>query len=131
MSEPDEAQGLSDIRAALQAHGGGARSPLFRWMYRHHDELVGMFAEARPGWRHVTAELAGRGFTAPDGGELRPETVRKLWLRVRRRHETARVAVADRQAVPHSGAAGPQPADGADVLARFRAKIDERSGRKP
>lgn len=131
MSEPDEAKGLSDIRAALQAHGGGAWSPLFRWMYRHHDELAGMFAEARPSWRHVTAELAGRGFTAPDGGELRPETVRKLWLRVRRRHETVRAAAACRPAALEDVPAGPQPVDGADVLARFRAKIDARSGRKP
>ena len=82
MSDPDETSGLSDFRAALEAHGGGMRSPLFQWMYRNHDALLEMFSEVRPNWPRVTAVLSERGFTGPDGRPLQPETVRKLWLRV-------------------------------------------------
>ena len=89
MSDPGETSGLSGFRAALEAHGGGMRSPLFQWMYRNHDALLEMFSEMRPNWPRVTAVLSERGFTGPDGRPLRPETVRKLWLRVRRRHGTA------------------------------------------
>jgi hypothetical protein len=141
MPDPDETSGLSDFRAALEAHGGGMRSPLFQWMYRNHDALTEMLSEVRPNWPRVTAVLIERGFTGPDGRPLQPETVRKLWLRVRRRHGKAQAGmkpkpatnapvVASAPVVPTEQAA-PEPVNADEVLARFRAKVNERSGRKP
>jgi hypothetical protein len=141
MPDPDETSGLSDFRAALEAHGGGMRSPLFQWMYRNHDALTEMLSEVRPNWPRVTGVLIERGFTGPDGRPLRPETVRKLWLRVRRRHGKAQAGmkpkpatnapvVASAPVVPTKQAA-PEPVNADEVLARFRAKVNERSGRKP
>jgi hypothetical protein len=138
MSDPGETSGLSGFRAALEAHGGGMRSPLFQWMYRHHDALLEMFSEMRPNWPRVTAVLSERGFAGPDGRPLRPETVRKLWLRVRRRHGTGQASgkvkpvVTTTASIPVVTAeAAPEPVNADEVLARFRAKVNERSGRKP
>ena len=139
MPDPDETGGLSDFRAALEAHGGGIRSPLFQWMYRNHDALLEMLSEMRPNWPRVTAVLIERGFTGPDGRPLRPETVRKLWLRVRRRHGKARAGTKPKPAVKPAASVPVVTAEGAvsesinadEVLARFRAKVNERSGRKP
>jgi hypothetical protein len=89
MTDTDETNTLAELREALRERGGGMRSPLFQWMYRNHDTLLEMLSEARPNWPRVTAVLSGRGFTGPDGRPLQPETVRKLWLRVRRRHGKA------------------------------------------
>lgn len=139
MPDPAETAGLSDFRAALEAQGGGMRSPLFQWMYRNHDALLEMLSEVRPNWPRVTAVLSERGFSGPDGRPLRPETVRKLWLRVRRRHGKAQAGIETRLAAnPGTGAPAvvtkqttPDSINADEVLARFRAKIDERSGRKP
>ena len=138
MPDPDETGGLSDFRAALEAHGGGMRSPLFQWMYRNHDALIEMLSEVRPNWPRVTAVLIERGFTGPDGRPLRPETVRKLWLRVRRRHGKARAGMKPQPAtkpaisvpVVEAEGAAAEPINADEVLARFRAKVNERSGRK-
>jgi hypothetical protein len=135
MPDPDETSGLSDFRAALEAHGGGMRSPLFQWMYRNHDALLEMLSEMRPNWPRVTAVLSERGFTGPDGRPLRPETVRKLWLRVRRRHGKAPAGTKPKPAtsvpVVTAEQAAAEPVNADEVLARFRAKVNERSGRKP
>jgi hypothetical protein len=133
MSDPGETSGLSGFRAALEAHGG-MRSPLFQWMYRNHDALLEMFSEVRPNWPRVTAVLSERGFAGPDGQPLRPETVRKLWLRVRQRHGKAQAGMQPKPAsgpVATAEQAAPEPNNADDVLARFRAKVNERSGRKP
>ena len=163
MPDPDETGGLSDFRTALEAHGGGMRSPLFQWMYRNHDALIEMLFERRVaqvgrlGARHQRrpaaeparspiargpeadfSERFSDGFTGPDGRPLRPETVRKLWLRVRRRHGTGQArgkvkpVVTTTASIPVVTAeAAPEPVNADEVLARFRAKVNERSGRKP
>jgi hypothetical protein len=87
MTDTDETNTLAELRATVRERGGGRRSPLFQWMYRNHDALLEMLSEVRPNWPRVTAVLIECGFTGPDGRPLQPETVRKLWLRVRRRHE--------------------------------------------
>jgi hypothetical protein len=133
MAKTDEPSVLAELRAALQRKGGGRRSPLFRWMYRNHDALAEMFAEARPNWQQVAAVLTGRGFTGNEGRPLRPETVRKLWLRVRQRHGKAQAAGKPRAATPPAVTAAEAPAemprDAADMLADLRRQMDRRSGR--
>jgi hypothetical protein len=138
MTDTDEPDMLAELRATLRERGGGRRSPLFQWMYRNHDTLLEMFSEVRPNWRQVSAVLTSRGFTAADGQPLQPESVRKLWHKVRRRHgkaggkakpivtnttASAPVVMAEQEV--------PELINADDVLARFRAKVNERSGRKP
>jgi hypothetical protein len=141
MTDTDEPNMLAELKATLRERGGDRRSPLFQWMYHNHDALLEMFSDVRPNWPRVTAVLIERGFTGPDGRPLRPETVRKLWLRVRRRHGKAQAGmkpkpatnapvVASAPVVPTEQAA-PEPVNADEVLARFRAKVNERSGRKP
>ena len=92
--------------------------------------------------------FAGLGLTGADGRPLTAPTVRRTWWSVRRDVAAAR---ARRAKPPHPPAAVPAPpptatrappppaptaaptspaSDGADALARLRAEIDERSGRK-
>jgi hypothetical protein len=144
MKKPD-ASLLSDLRSAVQQGRGSKRSPLFRWMYENHDELVDMLDQ--PNWTHVTELLGSRGFTGPDGRELKPETVRKLWLRVRQAHDKAQAGKKPKPAAKPVGAmpvvheasspatikppedATVQPSDTAAKLAKFRSKINRHSGR--
>jgi hypothetical protein len=90
MTDTDEPNMLAELKATLRERGGDRRSPLFQWMYHNHDALLEMFSDVRPNWPRVTAVLTSRGFTAADGQPLRPESVRKLWHKVRRRHGKAR-----------------------------------------
>lgn len=88
MTNDDDARSTLDaVKATLQSRSGGRRSPLFQWMYRHHDELAEMFAEARPNWSQITEVLTSRGFTGTEGQPLQPESVRKLWHKVRQAKE--------------------------------------------
>jgi hypothetical protein len=127
---------LSDLRSALQQDRGSKRSPLFRWMYENHNELVTMLDQ--PNWTHVTAILTSRGFTGPEGRELKPETVRKLWLRVRLAHDKVQAGKKPK-AKPVGAApvvnevqppASPEsPKDATEMLADLRRQMEIRSGR--
>jgi hypothetical protein len=141
MADTNEPNMLAELKATLRERGGGRRSPLFQWMYRNHDTLLEMFSEVRPNWRQIAAVLTSRGFTATDGQPLQPESVRKLWHKVRRRHGKAQAGTKPKSAmgapvvtsapVVAAEAAAPEPVNADEVLARFRAKVNERSGRKP
>src|SRR5271165_1443755 len=47
---PGQDRRLTKVLAALRQHGGPGRSPLYRWMRRHHDALAAAFAETPPAW---------------------------------------------------------------------------------
>jgi hypothetical protein len=135
MTDTNEPNMLAELKATLRERGGGRRSPLFQWMYRNHDTLLEMFSEVRPNWRQVAAVLTSRGFTATDGQPLQPESVRKLWHKVRRRHGKVQAGTKPKPAtsapVVEAEGAVSEPINADEVLARFRAKVNERSGRKP
>lgn len=84
----DDPNPLAELRKALTS-GASTRSPLFQYMLRNHDQLQEMFDEARPNWTKVTEVLTGLGYSSGDGHPLQPESVRKLWYRVRKRHASA------------------------------------------
>jgi hypothetical protein len=133
MAKQDDPSVLADLKAALQQKGGSLRSPLYQWMYRNHDELVELFDEAPPNWQQVTAVLTSRGFTGVDGKPLQPQSVRRLWLRVKERHAKAQTGKKPKPkpvgAAPVVTEAAPEPADPNDALARIRSKINKHSGR--
>jgi hypothetical protein len=98
---PRQDRRLRKVLAALRAHGGPARSPLYRWMRQHHDALAAAFAETPPAWGPLAAELAAVGLTDADGKPPAATNARQTWYRVRR--DLARVRA--------------QPAAAASVLA--------------
>lgn len=62
----------------------GGRSPLYRWMREHHDELATRFALERPSWSALAATFGECKLTDRTGKPPSPETARKTWQRVRK-----------------------------------------------
>jgi hypothetical protein len=81
---PRQDRRLVKVLAALRTHGGPGRSPLYRWMRRHHDTLATAFAETPPAWGPLAAELAAVGLTDADGKSPAAASARQTWYRVRR-----------------------------------------------
>ncbi len=81
---PGQDRRLTKVLAALRQHGGPGRSPLYRWMRRHHDALAAAFAETPPAWIPLAAEMAAVGLTDADGKPPSAASARQTWYRVRR-----------------------------------------------
>jgi hypothetical protein len=60
------------------------RSPLFRWMVKHHDELIEASRQERFHWTSFCAEAAKRGLTDTQGQAPTAENARKTWARARK-----------------------------------------------
>jgi len=88
--QPSKDRRLVKVLTALRAHGGSARSPIYRWMRRHHDTLVAAFAEIPPAWGPLSAELAAVGLTDAESKPPTAQSARQTWYRVRR--DVARAA---------------------------------------
>lgn len=133
-------------RIAAVARGGSGRTPLYRWLRARHDDFAALVDENRPSWKALAEGFAGLGLKAAGGRALTGETVRRTWWRVQRDVAAARA----RRAAPASPpvvvpvarpappSPPPPPAASAAVpggaeaaLARLRAELDARSGRKP
>ena len=114
--EQDE---LERIRKA--AEGGSSRSPLYLWLWRHHDRFADIVSVTRPNWNRLAAEFGELGFKNELGGVLTGAVVRQTWVRVRKRYaevNSARVSGRDRRQStptlppvvrPVSGGASPLP----------------------
>jgi hypothetical protein len=74
------------------------RSPLFWWLFEHHDELAIEAAGSRVGlpWSRLCSGFAEAGLTAVGGTAVKPETARKTWQRVRK--EKARLRAQEAEA---------------------------------
>ncbi|MCB4824677.1 hypothetical protein [Roseicella aerolata] len=135
-------------RIAAVARGGSGRTPLYRWLRARHDDFAALVDENRPSWKALAEGFAGLGLKASGGRALTGETVRRTWWRVQRDVVAARArrgAVAPPQVVvplarPAPAASSPPPPPAASTtapggaeaaLARLRAEMDIRSGRKP
>lgn len=81
---PRQDRRLTKVLAALRTHGGPGRSPLYRWMRRHHDRLAAAFAETPPAWGPLAAELAAVGLADAGGKPPAAASARQTWYRVRR-----------------------------------------------
>ena len=84
MSPPRQDRRVTKVLAALHNHGGPGRSPLYRWMRRHHDSLAAAFAETSPAWAPLAAEMAAVGLTDAGGKAPSAVSARQTWYRVRR-----------------------------------------------
>src|SRR5271157_2848060 len=76
------------------------RSPLFWWLFEHHDELAVEAAGSRVGlpWSRLCSGFAEAGLTAVDGTAVKPETARKTWQRVRKEKARLRRLEAEAEA---------------------------------
>jgi hypothetical protein len=76
------------------------RSPLFWWLFEHHDELAVEAAGSRVGlpWSRLCSGFAEAGLTAVDGTAVKPETARKTWQRVRKEKARLRKQEAEAEA---------------------------------
>ncbi|HUN44134.1 MAG TPA: hypothetical protein VMU81_27900 [Acetobacteraceae bacterium] len=133
---PRQDRRLVKVLAALRTHGGPGRSPLYRWMRRHHDTLATAFAETPPAWGPLATELAAVGLTDADGNPPAAASARQTWYRVRRDVARARgqrdakpPALAPDEIAPAVHAVVPPAADGghdAAALPRPRMALDIR-----
>ena len=139
MAKPRRDNELSRIAEVVRQ--GGGRSPLYRWLRARHDAFTELLWEARPEWRALAAEFAAMGLLGGDGRPVTPEAARHTWWRVRRDVAKARakrmpgappvvVAVQPRPSLPGPPVLAAQPAGGGDALARLRAEMAARSGRR-
>src|SRR5271166_5225990 len=76
------------------------RSPLFWWLFEHHDALAVEAAGSRVGlpWSRLCSGFAEAGLTAVDGTAVKPETARKTWQRVRKEKARLRAQEAEAEA---------------------------------
>lgn len=76
------------------------RSPLFRWMVEHHDELVEASRLDRIHWANFCAEASKRGLTDTQGNAPTTATARKTWTRARRAVREAQAELTARPPKP-------------------------------
>lgn len=81
---PRQDHRLTKVLDTLRTHGGPGRSPLYRWMRRHHDALAAAFAETVPAWDPLAARFASLGLTDANGKSPNATSARQTWYRVRR-----------------------------------------------
>jgi hypothetical protein len=67
-----------------------ARSPLFHWLYEHHDELLARAPSGRISWKHLCGLMAAAGLTDLRGQAPTPALAKLTWQRVRRAVAAAR-----------------------------------------
>jgi hypothetical protein len=90
-----------------------ARSPLFRWLLDHYDEVSRLVRRYGRNWTAMAAGLNDLGVTRRNGAAVSADSLRKTWSEVhrletaRRKDEAAGRRVA---AAPQDGKDGPGPA---------------------
>ena len=135
---------MQQLAELARAKPGITRSPLYRWLRARHDTFASLLEETRPEWRTLAEGFARLGMTTPDGGPIAPETVRHTWWRVRRdvvaSREKRAVGKPPKPAVTPVSRPAPtpppqspaEPVSGPSAaLARLRAELNARRGRKP
>ena len=88
MPDPHEDDDLSKLESAL-ALSPRARSPLFRWLIDHFDEVSRLVRRYGRNWTAMAAGLNEMGVTRRNGAPVSADSLRKTWSEVYR-VETAR-----------------------------------------
>lgn len=103
------------LDAVIASADRSAHSPLYDWLYAHHDALTERLA--RPRWAALAELLANREIMDGRGHAPSGETVRKTWWKVRRtiaaerRVQQDQIAATRNTATPcRATMAGPSPA---------------------
>jgi hypothetical protein len=113
MPDPHEGDDLSKLESVL-ASSPRARSPLFRWLIDHFDEVSRLVRRYGRNWTAMAAGLNELGVTRRNGAPVSADSLRKTWsevyrLEIARRKEEAAVA-ARRRSVERAESNGPAAA---------------------
>jgi len=119
------------MHAVDQARGKTGRSSLYRWLRKHHDDLLARLEAERPDWQALAQGFVTLGLTDRTGKAASPETARKTWLTVRKdiikakaKQAKAAPALAPGEIAPGVRAAVQPPAQIVDDALRPPIKID-------
>jgi hypothetical protein len=74
---------VTHIAAADNGQNRRGRSPLYKWVWEHFDQLS-QVRQGRADWIAATEQLSALGLTGTGGAPLKPDNVRKVWERVMR-----------------------------------------------
>lgn len=85
-SEPDDLSRLERLLASSPR----ARSPLFRWLLDHFDEVGRLVRRYGKNWTAMAAGLNEMGVTRRNGARVSPDSLRKTWKEVYRVETTRR-----------------------------------------
>lgn len=92
-------QQLSSLAEAVsRGFGPGIRSPLYRWLRAHHDQLADTLH--RPRWEVVATWLTGQGIVDGDGKPPSADIARLTWWKVRGEVAAARALASRRGSDP-------------------------------
>src|ERR1700686_4536174 len=75
-------KGLARMLRAFEANGQSGHSELYRWLRARYAELSSAFAQHRPTWPLIAAEIAAEGVRGADGQKASPNSVRQMWHRL-------------------------------------------------
>ncbi|HKN28539.1 MAG TPA: hypothetical protein VJY34_11915 [Roseiarcus sp.] len=93
------------------------RSPLFEWLFEHHDDVIAAAAGRRVEWSRLCGEFESAGLTGRDGKPVNATTARKTWQRVRKEHARVEaLRAAERAERERRAAANPRR----DMPSQFR-----------
>jgi hypothetical protein len=117
MPDPHEPDDLSRLERVL-ALSPRARSPLFRWLMDHFDEVSRLVHRYGRNWTAMAAGLNELGVTRRNGAPVSADSLRKTWSEVHR-VETARrkeeAATARRRSATEPAEEGGRPAAASGV----------------
>jgi hypothetical protein len=123
---PDSSEGddLTRLEKVL-ASSPRARSPLFRWLLDHFDEVSRLVRRYGRNWTAMAAGLNEMGVTRRNGAPVSPDSLRKTWSEVyrletaRRKEEAAAAARRRAAAEPPENAARAAAASGVSPEPEF------------
>ena len=106
----DKAADVADVLAALKRRPSklrGGHSPIYLWLWQHHDQLLGELVPHRTDWSALAGELTSRGMVDGNGKPLTAERVRKAWWQVGRDKEAHAAGTVRRRRKPVQAGATP------------------------
>lgn len=100
----DKTADVDDVLAALKRQPSkvrGGHSPIYLWLWRHHDQLQGeLNLPRRTDWSALASELGKRGIMDGNGKPPTAERTRKAWWQVNRDKEAVAAGTIRRRRKP-------------------------------
>lgn len=104
---------VDDVLAVLKRQPSkvrGGHSPVYLWLWRHHEHLKGeLTLPRRMNWSALADELGRRGIMDGDGKPPTAERTRKAWWQVGRDKEAAAAGTIQRRRRAKQAQAAPSP----------------------
>ncbi len=112
--DKDKAADVDDVLAALKRHPSkvrGGHSPIYLWLWRHHEQLQGeLNLPRRTDWSALAGELGKRGILDGNAKPPTAERTRKAWWQVNRDKEALAAGTLRRRRKPVQPSRAPDEA---------------------